>query len=282
MKKIKILNLQRLRNNEHFEFMRHIQNIVAAAGAENLRVAPQTTAHAAALADEDTALKKITKSALTARIAEADAARDEAFEGLLNSVRAARVHFLPAAREAAVSLGIIMDTYGNVARLAIEEESSAVYNLCRDLTTRHADACETLGLMPWITELNTRNRAVQTLIESRYEEGAAQTPLVMKQARGVVDEAYGALADMFFAQGMVASLGTDATLSATFESVAGQWNEIIDRTDGLVTARRARAAAKKAREEAAANGGGEGGSGSGDGEGGEEPTPQPAPDAPQE
>ena len=75
MKKIKILNLQRLRNNEHFEFMRHIQNIVAAAGAENLRVAPQTTAHAAALADEDTALKKITKSALTARIAEADAHR---------------------------------------------------------------------------------------------------------------------------------------------------------------------------------------------------------------
>ena len=99
MKKIKTIYLHNLRNNEHFELMRHVINIITAAGADTLRVLAQLTALQTVFAREDEALKKITKSALTKKIDEADRARDAAYHGLLNTVRAALGHFNPAARE---------------------------------------------------------------------------------------------------------------------------------------------------------------------------------------
>ncbi len=256
MLKIKKIDFSRLRNNEHFELMRHVVNITTAAGADTLRVAPQLAALQTAFAQEDEALKKITKSALTKKIDEADSARDAAYLGLLNTVRAATTHFNPAAREVAERLMIVFDTYGNVARMAIEEETSAVYNLCKDLAEKYTADVQALGLSPWSEALDAANREVEVLMESRYEEGAGQSTLVMREVRAEVDAAYGVLADAVFAHGFVASLGTDATLTAAYNDVCAQWNEVIDRTENIVAVRRGRAAAEKARE-GAENGGGD-------------------------
>jgi hypothetical protein len=249
--KIKELHFSRLRNNEHFEFMRHVTNLVREYGAAALRVEPQFTALTAAHAKEDEVLMKISKSALTARIAEADAARDEVYRGLMNTVRAASVHFTPAVREAGERVSILTDTYGNAARLAVEEETSALANLLKDLLTKYGADAETLGLVPWIQELDRRNLAVERLIEGRFEEGAGRSTLVMKDVRAEVDAAYGSLVDMFFAQSLVATLGTDTAIVATYDEAAARWNEIIDRTSAVVAAREGRAKAKKEAEEAA-------------------------------
>ncbi|MDR2882544.1 MAG: DUF6261 family protein [Alistipes sp.] len=95
-----------------------------------------------------------------------------------------------------------------------------------------------LRFIPGITELDRRNVAVEKLMESRFDEGAGQSPPAMKEARAGVDAAYGALADMLFAQGLVASLGTDATLTAKYNEVVARWNEVIDRTENIVARRR--------------------------------------------
>jgi hypothetical protein len=68
--KIKLTNL---RNDEHFQFIVDVIDLVKSVGAAVLRVEPQYTALVALHVEEDEALRKITKSALTEKIAAASA-----------------------------------------------------------------------------------------------------------------------------------------------------------------------------------------------------------------
>ncbi len=288
--KINGIKIGNLRNDEHFQFMQFTLALTRETGAAALRVEPQYNTLAAAVAREDEALKKIMKSALTADIAAADRERDRVFRGMVDAVKSAHGHFNPTIAETARRLMIILDTYGNVAAKSHIEETSALYNLCRDLVSRHANECEALGLMVWIVELQRLNRVVEGLLAGRADEGAARSSLVMKEARAEADAAFGALAAMVSAQGLVATVGTDTAAVALFEGFVRRLNERIDMAENALLIRRgvakAKAAKKKAEAEKAAaaaangedgSGGGEGGSG----EGGGDPAPQPEPETPQ-
>ncbi len=247
--KIKKIDLSRLRNHEHFEFMRHIVDIVTDAGAEALRVVAQLATFVAALNKEDIIMVKASKSLFTTRINEADAVRDDLFHAIVNMVRAYSAHFNEDVRKAAERAALLLDTYGNVHRLAIEED---VYNLCKDFQEKYPEDVITLNLTQWISELIKSNNIVHDLMETRLEESAGKPQFIMKEVRAEVDAAYIALADMVFAQGLVTSLGTDAELIAKYETVASKWNGLIDRTDTIVAMRRGKAKAKKENEDAAA------------------------------
>lgn len=249
MDKIRSIYLHNLHNNEHFEAMQHVANFVKEYGAEALGVAPQFAAFRSALADEDTALKKILKSALTVRINEADAVRDEIYHGLVNTQRAAMTHFDAAKRAAAERLDVVFGAYKNASRLTHEEETAAIHNLLRDLTEKHADDCEALGLPAWIGELDRRNTAFEKLMEERFEERAGQTDVTMAAARRAVDAAYGTLSDIVFALGLVAEMGTDAALTTKYTELIRRWNEVIDRAQTILARRHA--SAKKKPDEAA-------------------------------
>ncbi|MDR2882547.1 MAG: DUF6261 family protein, partial [Alistipes sp.] len=152
--KTKKLDLKSLRNEEHFQFGADVIALVRKTGAALLRVEPQLAALEAMHADEDAVLERIRRSALTAKIDDADAARDEIFHGLRESVTAATRHYTPAAREAAGRLQIVFDTYGDLARRNYAEETAAVGNLLAELAgEKYAADCEALGLGGWIGEL---------------------------------------------------------------------------------------------------------------------------------
>jgi len=190
MDKTKNIHLTHLRNDEHFQFFTDVVSLVNSVGAGKLNVQKQFDALCDIYREEDEALKKILKSALTDRIAEADAARDALFSGMAETNRAAQNHFTPAVREAAVRLQIVFNTYGNVAAKADAEETSAIHNLLLELTQKHAADMTTVGLTPWAEELQTRNTAVQILMSERYDENASRTVLVLKTVRKRLDEAY--------------------------------------------------------------------------------------------
>ncbi|MDR2882463.1 MAG: DUF6261 family protein [Alistipes sp.] len=114
--KIDGLKLGHLRNDEHFQFMTEVYDAFREADPAALRVEAQFEAFAALYRVEDAVLKKITRSALTAEIHDADAERDRVFRGLADAVRSAANHFSPAVAEAAGRLRIVFDAYGNVAR----------------------------------------------------------------------------------------------------------------------------------------------------------------------
>jgi hypothetical protein len=240
MERIKRLYLYRLRVNEHFEFMRHIGRLVDEYGAEALGVAPQRAALKAAFADEDDALKKILKSAITPHIVDADRDRDETYQGLVNTVRAGQTHFDATRRAAAERLAVVVDTYRNVASMTLEEESSAIHNLLSELVAKHTTDVQELDLEGWIGELDRRNIAFEKLMEARFKERAGQPVVEMTAARRAVDAAYGALSDMVYARALVAEAGgSDAPLIARFRELIGRWNETIDRAADLLARRAA-------------------------------------------
>ncbi len=244
MQKIKSIYLYHLRKNEHFEFMRHIISIITDAGAEALNVVNQLAGLENALAREREVITRVTKSLLTTRIAEADLARETLYYGLASAIRAASRHYNIALRRVAEPLIMVIDSFGDVTRRAIEEETSVIVSLCNALTQHHAEACATLGLTEWINALEGANREVHKLIESRLEEGANRPKLTMSKVRAKVDAAYKTLADTVFACGLIASRNNDAELTAKYENVTGQWNELVERAGNILAARRGRAAAR--------------------------------------
>ncbi len=89
--KIHDIAITQLRANEHFQFATDVSHLLPTVpAAVAAKMAGQTAAFAAALADEDTVLKKIMKSVLTAQIHDADDARDAVYRGLVDAVKSAR------------------------------------------------------------------------------------------------------------------------------------------------------------------------------------------------
>ena len=114
--KINKIYAYNLRNDAHFQFYTEFRNLVQKEGAENLKIATQFEAWLPLYDKEDTALKKIQKSAITAQIQEADRVRDEIWGDLVETNTAALRHFDPDVRESAKQLKIVFDTYGNIAK----------------------------------------------------------------------------------------------------------------------------------------------------------------------
>jgi hypothetical protein len=194
--KIEKVHLGHLRNDAHFQFHTEFRDIVATHGAEALKIKPQFDAYLLLYDREDEALKKIAKSALTAKIHDADAARDDTFMGLLDVCRGMCRHFTPAIREAALRIQVVLDTFGNVASKPLNEETSALYNLAQELQEKHAAALSATGMAQWVGELKSRNNAFEALVKERFDETAHKTDVVLKEARKATDEAYKQLRDI--------------------------------------------------------------------------------------
>jgi hypothetical protein len=188
--KISSLDLRSIRNDEHFEFFTEFITLVNETGKAALQIAKPFDAFTALFAEEDEALKKISKSNLTHLIHEADEARDTVFRGLAEANLAVLNHFRIDMREAAVRLQIVFDTYGNVAKKSVDEETSAVQNLLEELTKHHATDMAKVGLTDWAEELQRLNGEVRKLTMGRDDESATRSPLVLREARSKVDEAY--------------------------------------------------------------------------------------------
>jgi hypothetical protein len=191
--KIQSFKIHNLRNDAHFQFHTEFRDLVAKQGAEALKIKPQFQAYLPLYDRVDEALKKIVKSEFTAKIHEADKARDEIYVGMTEMNAAALKHFSPEIREAAGRLKIVFDTYGNVASKPLNEETSAIYNILQELKGKYADDAATIGILQWVAELENRNKAFENLVKERFDETAARTDIVLKTARAELDAAYFAI-----------------------------------------------------------------------------------------
>jgi hypothetical protein len=187
--KINTIQLPALRNDEHFQFNTEFRDLVNRFGAHALNITVQFNDYLPLFAQEDEALKKIVKSALTADLQEADRRRDLLFRGMADANRALLRHFDPAVSEAARRLKIVFDTYGNIAAKPLNEETSAIYNIMQEFNGRYAADAALTGLSLWAWQLDAANTAFDLLMKERFDETATRTHLVMKQCRAKVDEA---------------------------------------------------------------------------------------------
>jgi len=191
MMKIKRINTTNLRNNAHLRFQTEFRNAISAANPTALKIKPQFDAYLPLYGDENVAIKKIVDSAFTEQIRAADTARNETFAGMVKICDGMCKHFVPYAANAARQIKIVLDTYGNVASLPFNEETSAIYNLLQDLRSeRYMTAVAAVGLTMWALELEHRNNMFEALVGQRIDEAAVRPAVLMREARRLVDAAY--------------------------------------------------------------------------------------------
>jgi hypothetical protein len=220
--KIENIRTVHLRNDEHFQLHTEFRDLVIAHGAEALKVKPQFQAYLRLYDREDEALKKIVKSEFTAKIHEADKARDDIYIGMEEMAIAAQRHFNPEIREAAARLKIVFDTYGNVAKKSLDEETSAIYNILQELEGKYASDASAVGISQWAAELKARNNVFEALVKERDSEGASRTNVVMKEARKAADAAFKQLCDIINVYMVLEG-------EASYETFARTLNEVIAR-----------------------------------------------------
>ena len=189
--KIKRLDFQSLRNSEHFQCHAEFVDLVKEFDAEALKIKTLFEELYLPLYKEaDEAIFKIAKNTFTDARTEADRQRDITFRGMADMLKAALNHFDPAKSSAAKRLKIVFDAYGNVARLPLQEETAAIYNLLQELTEKYAADAQTVGLTEWAEKLRSDNQAYEELMKESYEEEAAKTELRMKEVRTTMDKAF--------------------------------------------------------------------------------------------
>jgi len=188
--RINKFDLLRLRNDAHFQFHTEVRDLILKSAAVLARIKQQFDAYELLYAQVDDALKKIRKSAITEQIWEADKARIKIFTGLSAKCRAAQKHFDPKVVEAARQVKIVFDTYGRIAKKPLNEKTSAIYNILQELKGKHAKNIALIGVSEWTKELRERNLVFNGLVKARFDESAAKSDVVLKEARKELDKKY--------------------------------------------------------------------------------------------
>lgn len=235
------IDLSHLRNEEHFQFHTEFKASVAKYGAKVLNIEEAYTSHETFYGQEMDALQVIRKSATTEQLAAADAERDDIFRGLSDALKSNLNHFSADKRNAAARVKVVFDQYGNVARKPYDEETAAITKLIAEIKASLANDIATLGLNDWITELDSRNKAFDTLMKSRYSEDAAKTDLQMKSVRVEIDTIYRSIIERLDALMLING-------AATYEPFVRELNARVDRYNDIFAQRKGRNAKANAEQ----------------------------------
>ena len=188
--RLKSIVLVRLRNMSHFQFLRNVLAFISEAGVETLGLRALYDKLDALLKRESALLRRTDKSSLTGQIKDEDSIRDGLCRAITTITKAYLKHRLPATREAARKLKIVLDNYSNVTRISYDEQTAAVGVLLRSLKEDHQDEVEMLRLNDFVEELERVNLLIDDLINLRMDEEAAKTKDVMKKLRPEADAVY--------------------------------------------------------------------------------------------
>jgi len=193
---IKKFDTNHLRNDAHFQFCRDFSVAVTAFDPVTLKIKPQFDEWNARFNLEDEALKKIVKSSLTQKINDADKLRDNTYSGMADIVHAYLKCNDAESAEAAKRLKIVFDTYGNVAKKPLKEQTSAVYNILQELRGKYAPDCAKIKIADWVSRLAAENQAFDGLMTDRFDESAAKCGIAIKDARRDVDGSFKKICDL--------------------------------------------------------------------------------------
>ena len=238
--KINQIRLSRLRNDTHFQFHTEFKDLAQKHNPQALKIKPQYDAYLPLYDKVDLALKKINKSAITEKIQNADKARDEIWLDLVETSTAALRHFDPEVREAAKQLKIVLDTYGNIAKKPLNDQTSATYNFVQDLEGKYAPEVAKVGLGPWLAELKARNIAFSDLMRERFDESSLKVDIVLRKARVQLDGAYYAMVERIHALVLIEG-------AADYEAFIKKLNPIISKYVTALAAQAGRVSKKKGK-----------------------------------
>ena len=221
------------------------------------KVEPVYTSFKDSVTAVDDAYKLSRASDYTQKIADEDDRRDNLFRQLVNLLKMYRRFGYDTEKK---DLWNIVKKYNVDPVENYSEESSKLQQMLQEL---HADTqagqhLTLLGLESLITQLNTANEAVRTLMGQRNDERMQIGKAALATAREEADQAYRAL---------ILSLNA----SAVMDDDAHRFDALISQVNELIKYYRLYVVPKGGKKDE------EGGSSTGNNNGGDNPTPNPQP-----
>ena len=222
MQKLENIALLRMRNNEHFQFMTDVDQLIITNQASELAIDSLYPAFKTALAAEDTAMRVELGSMKSKSIEELDKLRDKTWNAISLRVKATLLSPLASEAESAEFVSRIIDLYGDLRAKSYNEESAGLSNLVADLQLpANAEQVNKVGIQRWVTELKNQNDQFQTVFNERNAELAGRESGDVRAVRLQIDPIYLQMAEIINAT-IVMGIAKPAAIS-----FVGQLNEKI-------------------------------------------------------
>jgi hypothetical protein len=231
--KIIRIKLNRLRNEEWFNFFTEFKTFVEQFTARNLNIEALFVVFLTLYQQADETIEKILKSAFTSIMVYLDSVRDSTFRGLDEAVKSAAHHYEPDRREAAAILKPLFSHYGNLAARPYNEETSAIYNFIQELrSSKYADAIARLDLNRWVDELERNNQEFENTVLERNQEIAMKTDLKMLDIRRQTDKCYLDIIQRIEAQILLQGDAAFSVFVKTLNANIERYSILINRRSG--------------------------------------------------
>ncbi|MDP4270470.1 MAG: DUF6261 family protein [Bacteroidota bacterium] len=235
MKQIQNFKLDKLRNDEHQQFVTDVLAAAEANATVIVGVEDVFDPFKQAVTAEIECQKAEQGSAVTKNLIEADDYRDRLFKGLQMGVDAHQYHYDDTVCESARRLMRVFDLYGDLRSKPYKEESAALTNLVHDLKGEAYSADVTLlSKAEWITKLGEANDGFIAKFDERASELSARSMGAARAARATTDPAYKVFIDKINA----AAVFKGEEVYAVF---IDKVNYLIDYTKSTIAARQGRA-----------------------------------------
>ena len=224
MTDIKTIDLPKLNNGAHYEFMKVVSDRFATETALSTNAAAKKAieALAAAVKEEDRCLVISQKSLITDDIKAADDKRDNIFRGLRKSIKGLTDAPVADVAQAAKELQQCLVDYRIDPAMQLDRETGLLHNFIADLETKYAAQVTKLGLTLFVAPLKEANAKVEQFIVGRTTAQSAVIAGELRQARLATDAAYRHLVKFVNALAMVSGTGD-------YDALAKFLNEHIDR-----------------------------------------------------
>ena len=224
MTDIKTIDLPKLNNGAHYEFMKVVSDRFATETALSTNAAAKKAieALAAAVKEEDRCLVISQKSLITDDIKAADDKRDNIFRGLRKSIKGLTDAPVPDVAQAAKELQQCLVDYRIDPAMQLDRETGLLHNFIADLETKYAAQVTKLGLTLFVAPLKEANTKVEQFIVNRTTAQSAVIAGELRQARLATDTAYRYLVKFVNALAMVSG-------TTDYDALAKFLNEHINR-----------------------------------------------------
>lgn len=195
MAKIGQLNLTRLTNGAHFNFMESILGRAKKETILNSKAAGLVSDLETALGAEDECLQVSRKSFRSDDIAQADTERDTLYVAYKRTVQSYLCVQNEERNAAARLLNQHIKDYSIDVRTQMFRETGMLTNFISDLEDRLAQQVKSLGLTQLVADMKNANDRVKQATQERVEEQPSNITAKMKNARLATDTAYEALTE---------------------------------------------------------------------------------------
>jgi hypothetical protein len=196
MTRIETIKLTRFRNNEHFQFMTDVDELVTTHQASVLGIDVLYVDFRKVFMAEDTAIRIELGSAKSKTIEQLNKLRGNTWKAVAIKVKATLLCPIASEVKSAEVIQRVIDKYGDVRVLTYVEETASITNLTNDLLlSENTEHLKKIGILIWVTELKSENEQFSTVFNERNSELAVRESGDVRAVRNLIDPLYDQLVE---------------------------------------------------------------------------------------